>query len=175
MSTSPPHDRTDLPGSLGADYAADADDHRPLGGYTALTGSFGLLFAGGLLAARRSGRELPERIGTRDLVLAGIATHKLSRLITKDKVTAFARAPFTRFQEKAGHGEVEEAARGRGLRYAIGELLVCPYCLAQWVAGTFTLGFAFAPRLTRLLAGMFTIYVVADTAQLAYKALEEKT
>lgn len=175
MSTSPPQDRTDLPGRLGADYAADADDQRPLAGYSVLTSTFGLLFAGGLLAARRSGRDLPERIGTRDLALGGIATYKLSRMITKDKVTAFARAPFTRFQEKAGHGEVEEAARGRGLRYAIGELLVCPYCIGQWVAGTFTLGFVFAPRLTRLLAGMWTMYAVADVAQLGYKALEEQS
>lgn len=171
MSTSPPQDRTDLPGSLGADYAA-ADDHRPLAGYGVLTGAFGVLFAGALLAAQRSGRELPERIGVQDLVLGGIATHKLSRLITKDKVTSAFRAPFTRFHEKAGHGEVEEAARGRGLRYALGELLVCPYCIAQWVAGAFTLGFAFAPRLTRLLAGMWTVHAIADAAQLAYSAAE---
>jgi hypothetical protein len=175
MSTSPPRDRTDLPGTLGADYAAAADDQRPLAGYGVLTGTFGLLFAGGLLAARRSGRELPDRIAVSDLVLGGIATYKLSRMITKDKVTAFARAPFTRFQKKAGHGEVEEAARGRGLRYAIGELLVCPYCLSQWVAGAFTLGFLCAPRLTRLLAGMWTLYAVADVAQLGYKALEERS
>jgi len=45
-----------------------------------------------------------------------MATHKISRLITKDKVTAFVRAPFTRFQEAAGHGELEEEARGEGLR-----------------------------------------------------------
>jgi hypothetical protein len=172
MST---RERTDLPGGLGADYAADADDQRPLGGYSVLTGTFGLLFAGGLLVGTRKGRELPERLSTRDLVLAGIATHKLSRLITKDKVTAFARAPFTRFQEKAGHGEVEEAARGRGLRYAIGELLVCPYCVGQWVVGAFTLGFTFAPRLTRLLTSMFAMYAIADTAQLGYKALEERS
>jgi hypothetical protein len=174
MSTSPPHNRTDLPGGLGAEYAADADDERPLGGYGVLTSGFCVLFAGALVAGTRSGRELPERIAIQDVVLGGIATHKLSRLITKDKVTGFARAPFTRFQEKAGHGEVEEAARGHGLRKAIGELLVCPYCMAQWVAGAFTLGFAFAPRLTRLLAGMWTIHAIADAAQLAYSAAEEK-
>ena len=106
--------------------------------------------------------------------MAGVATHKLSRLITQDKITGALRAPFTRFQEKSGHGEVEEAARGRGLRYAIGELLVCPYCVAQWVAAAFTLGYVFAPRTTRLLAGMWTVHAIADAAQLAYSAAEDR-
>src|SRR3954451_21338692 len=102
--------QTDLPGMLGTDYAAD-DDHRPLAGYAVLTGAFGAALTGALVAAHR-GPGLPERIDAQDLVLAGIATHKVSRLITKDKVTGALRAQFTRFQEKAGHGEVEEAARG---------------------------------------------------------------
>src|SRR3954471_9413119 len=102
MSTSPAKDRTDLPGTLGAEYAAD-DEHRPLGGYAVLTATFGTALTGGLLAAHRSGHELPERFGIQDVVLTGIATHKVSRLITKDKVNGFMRAPFTRFQEKAGH------------------------------------------------------------------------
>jgi hypothetical protein len=174
MSTSPAQDRTDLPGTLGAGYAAEAE-YRPLGGYAVLTAAFGAALAGGLVAARRTGHELPERLDVHDVVLAGIATHKVSRLITKDKVSGFLRAPFTRFQEKSGHGEVEEAARGRGLRYAIGELLVCPYCIAQWVAGGFAVGTVFAPRTTRLLAAMWTAQAISDAAQLAYNAAEERS
>jgi|SRR4051794_1507947 len=163
---------TDLPGGLGAEYAADAD-YRPLAGYAVLTATFGAALTGGLIAAHRADR-LPDRLPVEDVLLAGVATHKLSRLITKDKITAAVRAPFTRFQEKSGHGEVEEAARGRGLRYAVGELLVCPYCMAQWVAGGFTLGYVFAPRTTRLLASMWTVHAVADAAQLAYSAAESE-
>jgi hypothetical protein len=174
MSTTAPKDRTDLPGALGADYAVD-DEHRPLAGYASLTAVFGAAMTGGLVAARRQGRALPERFSAQDVVMAGVATQKLSRLITKDKVTGAFRAPFTRFQEKAGHGEVEEAARGRGLRYAIGELLVCPYCVAQWIAGAFTLGFVFVPRLTRLCAALWTIHAIADGAQLAYSAAENRS
>jgi hypothetical protein len=171
MTTTTPQDRTDLPGALGADYVA-SDEHRPLLGYAILMSLFGTGMTGGLLAAHRSGRPLPERVAAQDVVMAGIATQKLSRLITKDKVTGVIRAPFTRFQEKSGHGEVEEAARDRGLRYALGELLICPYCIAQWIAGAFTLGFVFAPRVTRLLAAMWTVHAVADAAQLAYSAAE---
>ncbi len=150
---------------------ARADEHRPLAGYAVLTAAFGAALGGGLATAR----DLPERLSTGDVVLAGIATHKVSRLIAKDKVTGFLRAPFTRFQEKAGHGEVEEEARGRGVRYATGELLICPYCLAQWVAGAFVVGYVHAPRVTRLLAGMWTAHAIADAVQLAYSAAEQRS
>jgi hypothetical protein len=173
MPTTAAQDRTDLPRSLGAGYAEDSE-HRPLAGYAVLGGSFAAALGGSLLAARRAGRPLPERVPVADVVLAGIATHKLSRLIAKDKVTAFMRAPFTRFQEPAGHGEVEEEPRGRGLRFAIGELLVCPYCLAQWIAGGFAVGYVYAPRLTRLVAGTWTAYAIADAVQLAYSAAEQR-
>ncbi|WP_196807427.1 DUF1360 domain-containing protein [Candidatus Solirubrobacter pratensis] len=166
-------ERTDLPGRFGAEYAGD-DEHRPLAGYSILSTAFAGAFAGALIVALRRGRPLPDRISTRDLVLAGIATHKVSRLVAKDKVTGFLRAPFTRFQERSGHGEVEEEARGRGLRRAVGELLICPYCVGQWVAGGFTVGYVYAPRLTRLLAGMWTMHAIADGLQLAYVAAEDR-
>ncbi|HET6548834.1 MAG TPA: DUF1360 domain-containing protein [Solirubrobacter sp.] len=162
---------TDLPGDLGTGYAADAEDQRPLAGYAILSGAFAAALAGGLLAGRD---RLPERVPLRDVVLGGIATHKLSRLLGKDKVSSFIRAPFTRFQEKSGHGELEEAARGSGLRYATGELLVCPYCLAQWIAGALAVGYVHAPRTTRVLAAMSTMHFVSDALQLAYTAAEEK-
>ena len=40
------------------------------------------------------------------------------------------------------------------------------------MAGAFTLGYVFAPRTTRLLAGMWTVHAIADAAQLAYSAAE---
>ena len=96
----------------------------------------------------------------------------MSRLITKDKVTSFARAPVTRFQEASGHGEVEEEPRGEGLRLAIGELLVCPYCLAQWVATGLTLSLVASPRLTRVVSGVFVAHTISDFLQAAYRAAE---
>ena len=154
-------------------YAPD-HEHRPLAGYSVLSGIFGVSFVGALVAAHRAGRSLPQDLSIKDIVLTGIATHKLSRLIAKDKVTSFARAPFTRFQEATGYGEIAEQARGKGLRLATGELLVCPYCLAQWIAGAFTVGHVAAPRLTRLLTSMWTAHALADAAQLAYSAAEKR-
>lgn len=166
------------PGTRGTRQGVSAFDghagqYRPLTSYLVLTGAFNGLVAAGLVAASRAGR-LPDRIGPGDLALGAVATYKLSRLVAKDRVTAGLRAPFTRFQEDSGHGEVEEAARGTGLRRAVGELLVCPNCLAQWVAAGFTAGFVAAPRPTRVVAAMFTVYAGADVLQLAYGEAKEK-
>src|SRR5829696_8570662 len=134
-----------------------ADQYRPLGGYAVLMVAFNGAVAAGLIEAERSGR-LPERYALGDLALVSVATYKLSRLLSKDRVTSGLRAPFTRFEEDSGHGEVEESARGTGLRRAVGELLVCPNCIGQWVAGAFMAGFVVAPRGTRAIAAMFTIH-----------------
>ncbi len=97
---------------------------RPLAAYAGLTGLYNALFAGSLLAARRRDRPLPERIALGDIVLLGVATHKLSRLLTKDWVTSFYRAPFVEYQGAGtAPGEVSEKPRGEGLRRALGELV----------------------------------------------------
>ena len=137
-------------------------------------GLFGVLFGGGLLAARRSGRDLPERTGVADLLTIGVASHKLSRLISKDKVTSPLRVPFTELEEPGGPGEVEERSRGQGARKAIGELLICPYCLGLSVVAAFAIGLLFIPRLTRFLAAIFSALTISDFLQIAYKAAEEK-
>jgi len=137
--------------------------------YGALIAVFNAGFAGVLLAARASGRQLP-RLGAGDLALFGVATHKLSRTLAKDKVTAALRAPFTEHAGEAGPAEVRERPRGTGLRRSIGELVGCPYCLDQWVAAGFVGGAIFAPRATRLVAGVFTTVALADFLQIAYRA-----
>lgn len=167
----PTANATTRSGSLTSNYAPGQE--RPLGAYAALAGVYGTGFAGSLLALRARGHELPERLSATDLLLLGIATHKLSRLIAKDKVTSFMRAPFTKFQESSGQGEVEERPCGHGMRLAAGELLVCPYCLAQWVSTGLTLGLIGAPRLTRLLSSVLFAHTVSDFLQVAYRAAED--
>ncbi|MHB8532438.1 MAG: DUF1360 domain-containing protein [Solirubrobacteraceae bacterium] len=157
-------------GAIAAGYAPG--EERPLGGYVALVGVYGGATAAALIALRRAGRPLPERISAADVALIGIASHKLSRTITKDKVTSFLRAPFTRFQEPSGQGEVDEEPRGHGLQLAVGELLVCPYCVAQWVATGLTLSLVAAPRPTRLFSTVFVAHTLSDFLQAAYRAME---
>jgi Protein of unknown function (DUF1360) len=150
-----------------------SEAERPLGGYAILTAIFGGLCGAFALWLRRSERELPDRVAATDLALITVATHKLSRLITKERVTSALRRPFTRFQHNAGRGEVEEEARGTGLRRALGELLVCPYCIGMWIAAAFTAGLIVAPRGTRWVASALTALFGSDVLQIVYKKLED--
>ncbi len=146
----------------------------PLAGYGALMGTFGTLFLTLLTAAHRTSR-VPERTSAADLALLSVATFRLSRIITKDRVTTPFRAPFTRFEKDEGAGEVEEQSRGQGLRRAIGELLTCPYCTGVWTATALTFGLVFAPRSTRLFAGILATDAAAEGLNHAYVKLKEST
>lgn len=173
MSASLPETEPQSADGLFTGYAGPAE-RPPFKSYMAFAGALNSGVIGALVAARRTGRELPERIDVSDLVLMGVATHKVSRLISKDKVTAFARAPFTEFQAKGGPAEVDEKPRGSGLRRAVGELLVCPYCLGLWTSAGFHLGLVFAPRTTRFTASIFAGLTISDFLQVAYKASEDR-
>jgi hypothetical protein len=109
----------------------------------------------------------------KDLVILGAATHKLSRLISKDKVMSFARAPFQRRERDAASGEVTEEPRGTGPQRAIGELLGCPYCLGLWISAGLSIGLAVAPRETRFAASTLTALTISDFLHLAHSAGRE--
>lgn len=154
--------------------ATYAPGRKVLGAHAALTGTFLVSFSGALFAAHRAGKRPPERLGVWDAIAAGMASHKLSRLIAKDKVTSFIRAPFVSSQEPSGRGEVSSQARGHGLQFAIGELLTCPYCLGQWISAALGVGMVAAPRFTRLLTFVYTAETIGDFLQLGYLAAEER-
>jgi hypothetical protein len=153
---------------------APPEERPPLVPYAVAMAAFNGLFAVGLALARRQGRDLPERPALGDIGLVGIAGHKLSRLIAKDKVTSPLRAPFTELEGSGGPAELEERARGGEARRAIGELVTCPYCLDLWAVGGFSLGLLYAPRTTRFVASVFVGQTVSDFLQVAYKAAEKK-
>lgn len=149
------------------------DEPKPLAGYAILLLIFHALVV--VLAAlrMRSRKQLPESIPAPDIALLSIATFKLSRLITKDKVTAAVRAPFTEYQEPGGPAEVEEKPRGEGLHRAVGELLVCPYCIGQWVATILLAAYIWQPRLTRTTASLFAVATGADYMQQLWVAVDK--
>ena len=157
--------------SLVEDYAPGGD--RPLGGYATLMGVYGAAVTVGAVALRRRHRSLPD-VRLVDVVLVGVATHKLSRRMSKDSVTSPLRAPFTRYEGVAGPAELQERSRGRGLRKAVGELISCPFCLSQWVATGFVFGLLTAPRATRWTASVFASLALADFLQFAYAWAEQR-
>jgi hypothetical protein len=151
------------------------DDPRALGGHAVLILAYNGSVAAFALAQRRSGRPLPERVPAGDMVLLSIATYKLSRLIAKDRITSLVRAPFTRFKGESDRpGEVSEEPRGEGLRHAIGELLVCPYCLGQWVGTGLLAGYIREPRLIRTVATGLTIVAGSELLQEAWVAVDKR-
>jgi hypothetical protein len=155
--------------------AGYAREQAPFGSYLTLVGLFNALFAGFLLLVKYARRSLPEQIHAGDIALLGIATYKLSRLITKDKVTSFLRAPFSEFEEDTSSSEVNEKPRGTGMQYALGELLTCPFCMGQWVAAFFAYGLVVAPRVTRLVGSLFAIHMISDLLQHADAGIKKYT
>jgi hypothetical protein len=153
---------------LEQDYAPDED--RPLGSFLVLSGSYVTVTG---LAGWALRHRLPDGLRIGDLALFGVATHKLSRLIAEDPVTSPLRAPFTRFEGSSAPAEVDEEVRGTGLRHAVGELLTCPFCLAQWIATTFFLGLVLAPRVARTVASLMVVVTASDVLQLAYAKAQQ--
>ncbi|NJP23858.1 DUF1360 domain-containing protein [Microbispora sp. SCL1-1] len=149
----------------------EGEDNRPLASYTRVLAVYGGAVAALLAAAKLTGRRPPENIKAMDLMLMGLFTHRLSRTLAKDPVTSPIRAPFTRYEGPSGPAELKEKVRGHGLRHAVGELLTCPFCLAQWVATGYAAGTVFFPRVTRLAGATMAAVAISDWLQLAYARL----
>jgi hypothetical protein len=152
-------------------YAHGTD--RPLAGYLATMGSYAGLVGALALLARATRRDIPGQLGASDVVRCAAATHKLSRLLTKDPVTSPLRAPFASYAGTSGPAELREEARGEGGRKTVGELVTCPFCASVWVATGFTAGLLFFPRTTRLATATLTALAGADLLQYGHALLEQ--
>ena len=148
-------------------------EERPLAADLGAMGVYVGLVSAAAAAVRASGRELPERIPLGDAALLTVATFRLARRIAKDPVTAPIRAPFVRFEGASGHAEVAEEVREHGgVKHAVGELVTCPFCLAQWVGTGFVFGYISAPRATRMAALTMTMIAGSDVLQFVYDAIQ---
>ena len=145
---------------------------RQLGPYMALFGTYATATGVGVISGVRR-RGVPRPTLT-DGALLAVAAFKLSRLVTKDKVTGFARAPFTEFVEEGDGAEVNEAPRGDGLRYAIGELLTCPFCFNQWAATGLGIAWLHAPKATRNISALLATSAAADVMHVAWTRIESQ-
>ena len=163
----------------GADMAESRDQDLNSYGKEAVLPHYGMIvgvyaaavaaYGGAFLA---SGRRLPRRIPALDVVVLGTATFKLSRLVSRDKVLSFLRAPFTHYEGDASGPEVNERPRGSGIRHQVGELVTCPFCTGQW-AGSALMGLYLAqPALGRTVASLLSAIALADGLQFAETALQ---
>jgi hypothetical protein len=154
-------------------YSAGHD--RPLGGYAAAMTGFAAFTTAWATAVKLRGRPLPVRPEPWDVVLTSVATFRLSRLLTKAAVTSPLRAPFTRYVAPQGPAELHEEAQSEQGKHTVGELATCPFCMSVWVASALTAGQLLWPRPTRTAMGALAALAGADTLQLAYGALMDKT
>jgi hypothetical protein len=134
---------------------------KPLGAYAGFAAVFGGALAAFVTAA---GKRLPETPRVTDTLLIGLATHKLARLVAKDEVTSFLRAPVTVDEEASD-------PKPRGLERAAGELLTCPYCLGLWIAAGFSAANVVWPSRTRFVVSIFAAHGCADLLNAGFSRL----
>src|SRR5262249_53367009 len=132
--------------------------------------SASLVFVAGVARAR--GR-LPKHFPLRDVLLLGVATHELSRTLTRARVTIPLRVPFTHYEGTDGAGQVREGPGGHGLRGATGSLLTCQFCTGPWVALGLGAALLFFPRGTRFASGIFAMAAVSDFLHQGYAAARQ--
>lgn len=148
-------------------YAGDEADELPIGGYAAMMAIFLGSFVG-LVTIAQATHALPKRVPVRDIALLGVATHKLTRIVTRERVTIPLRVPFAHYEGRDGAGQVKEEPRGKGIQRAIGSLLTCQFCAGPWVATGLVAGLMFAPRATRVACGMLAAVAISDFLHQAY-------
>ena len=131
--------------------------------YAALSAGWGALLGAVLAAARDKGDE-PVRAG--EILPLGVATFALSKLVAKEKVDAWVREPFVE-ETPAG----ERLPKGRGLRYAVGEMLTCTRCVGTWSALGIVALRVTRPREARVVTAVLGASAVNDVSQAAFSWL----
>jgi hypothetical protein len=132
------------------------------------------LFIGVLatFAARLVKREEDLVLKPFDLLMLGLASFRIGRMVAFEGVAAPLREPFTDTRPDgsgAGHTVV---ASGTGARRVLGELVSCPICLGTWVAAGLVYGLQLMPRPTRLLMAVMSTTGVAELIYSVTEALD---
>jgi hypothetical protein len=118
-----------------------------------LLGVFTAVFA--LFSSRFSRRHAKALdLTTTDLVLLGLSTFRLGRLVAYDKILEPLRQPVAMTRpDETGAGETTEP-RGAGARRTFGELITCPICAGTWIAAGLVYALHLWPGATRLFLVM---------------------
>ena len=128
--------------------------------YAALSATYGSLLGTLVLAARSPGRE-PVRAA--ELPVLGLATFALTKLVAKEKVETWVREPFV--------DETSRRPKGRGLRYAVGELLTCTRCLGAWSSLGLVALRVTRPAEARVVTAVLATSALNDWLQSGFSAL----
>lgn len=132
-----------------------------------------LTFVGSFLAATAlaSGRR-PVLPTPTELVMLGLASHRIGRMLAFERVGEPFRAPFTATVPDDSGADETVVARGRGVRWVLGELISCPTCVATWASLALAIGQRFLPAPTRVLVGILAAAGVAEVVNGVSEQLE---
>ncbi|MDQ2688672.1 MAG: DUF1360 domain-containing protein [Chloroflexota bacterium] len=129
----------------------------------------GTFLSSAAVAGTRPMHRLP-RLGALDLAMLGLASHRIGRMIAFERVAEPLREPFTATVPDETGADDTVVARGRGVRWVLGELLSCPTCVGTWAAMFLYLGLTFVPGPTRVL---MSVLAAAGVAEVAYVGVEQ--
>jgi hypothetical protein len=115
-------------------------DHYPY--YALFIALYNALFGAFLLLYRRQ-RHSIEQVTPLDLAMLGLSTLRLSKAVSQDEVTQVLRDPLVTEEE----GQPKPA--GRGFRYSLGKLMLCPTCTGTWIAAFLGYSLHLFPHYTR--------------------------
>jgi hypothetical protein len=151
--------------------AAKTPANEPTLAYLSLIGLFAGASSLALVWLGRRKRRLPKP-ELLDLALLGLGTARLSRLITKDKVTRPLRAAFT-VTDSEPSGEVHEHPEGSGWARAAGELVTCPRCTAMWAGSALTVAYYGVPNVGLFASVVLSGALTSDFANRVLAMLNE--
>jgi Protein of unknown function (DUF1360) len=127
----------------------DGGESSPYVYYAGLIAAFNALFGIFLWLYRRSQHPL-EKVTPMDVSLLGLATLRMAKLVSEDEITKVIRGPFT------AEVDGKRQPKGRGFRWAIGKLVLCPTCSGTWIAALMTYALHLWPRYTRPFLALMT-------------------
>lgn len=132
--------------------------------YALLSGTFSSLLVLSALTAR--GRDA---IPAAEYVPLATATFALSKLLVHEKVETWVRQPFV---EETADGK---RPKGRGLRYAVGELLTCTRCSGAWSALALVSLRTHSPELAKTLTTVLSVSAGNDFLQSGFTWLASRS
>lgn len=108
------------------------------------------------------------------LLLLGLASFRLTRLIVFDAITEKIRAFFLKevVQENGQEGEeIYLVPRGSGVRKFIGELISCFWCTGIWTSGLLIVLYSLLPSVGIWVLAILSVAAIASLLEMLVQKL----
>lgn len=127
------------------------------------------IFAGPLIKKSEGGEGF--MLKPYELLMLALSTFRLGRMVSYDEVMEPVREPFTKtIPDSSGSGKTV-APQGKGVTYALGQLLSCPVCSGTWIAAGLVYSLYKLPSPTRLFMAIMSAIGAAELLNSLNEAL----